>query len=313
MSLISLLIALAAERYLSSSTWQFSGYFSQYEKIFARLKLAGNSAVTKVLFVIIPVAVCYLLLSLVSDGLLYFVISTLVLIVCFGCVNTRSCYKKYLMAAFRGETTTCEIHYQQLLQDKNLPDLGFGQTLIWLNYRYFIAIMIFFVLFGAPGALFYRLVAKVNEGSAEAEENISSDTEQANDANDDSSAEAINETFASQQADEDEQQIKPEDKSNELYQQILFGLDWIPVRIVAFGYMLVGHFSRAMPVWLENLFDVGKSPQNILIAVAQKSEDFMIDVEDCTAEPCLLVRLAKRTLLLCLALIAILILTGVIA
>ena len=215
------------------------------------------------------------------------------------------------MAAFRGETTTCEIHYQQLLQDKNLPDLGFGQTLIWLNYRYFIAIMIFFVLFGAPGALFYRLVAKVNEGSAEAEENISSDTEQANDANDDS--EAINETFASQQADEYEQQIKSEDKSNELYQQILFGLDWIPVRIVAFGYMLVGHFSRAMPVWLENLFDVGKSPQNILIAVAQKSEDFMIDVEDCTAEPCLLVRLAKRTLLLCLALIAILILTGVIA
>jgi AmpE protein len=48
-----------------------------------------------------------------------------------------------------------------------------------------------------------------------------------------------------------------------------------------------------------------------LISVAQKSEDFMVDPDDCTAEPCLLVRLAKRTLLLCLAVIAVLILTGI--
>ena len=75
--------------------------------------------------------------------------------------------------------------------------------------------------------------------------------------------------------------------------------------------MLVGHFSKAMPVWLENLFDIKKQPNQILISVAQKSEDFMVDPDDCTAEPCLLVRLAKRTLLLCLAAIAILILTGI--
>jgi len=313
MSLLSLLIALAAERYLSSSAWQFSGYFSQYKKIFTQLKLAENSLVTQVLFVCIPAIICYLLLSLVSDGLLYFVISTLVLIVCFGCVNTRACYKKYLMAAFRGETKTCEMHYQQLLQDKNLPDMGFGQTLIWLNYRYFIAIMFFFVLFGAPGALFYRLVTKVNEDNAEANENSDTDIEQAYDENDNSSEESVNEALGSHNADEDDQEVSFDTELNGFYKQILCALDWLPVRIVAFGYMLVGHFSRAMPIWLENIFDVGKLPQNILISVAQKSEDFMVDVEDCTAEPCLLVRLAKRTLLLCLSLIAILILTGVIA
>nr|WP_274620357.1 regulatory signaling modulator protein AmpE [Colwellia maritima] len=27
--------------------------------------------------------------------------------------------------------------------------MGFGQALIWLNYRYYIAIMLFFVVFGA--------------------------------------------------------------------------------------------------------------------------------------------------------------------
>jgi len=310
MSLISLLIALAAERYLSSSSWQFSVYYARYAKLYSQFKLSLNSTIGSLLFVIAPVVLCYLLLGLVSDGLLYFVISTLVLIVCFGCVNTRDSYKKYLMAAFRGETTSCEMHHQQLLQDKNLTNMGFGQTLIWLNYRYFIAIMIFFVVFGAPGALFYRLVAKVNEGKVDSNEVVDSseDLNQGEELTNQHESEAIEQP-------ENEQQIFAADNNeiSELYAKILFWLDWLPVRIVSFGYMLVGHFSKAMPVWLENLFDVGKLPQNILITVAQKSEDFMIDVEDCTAEPCLLVRLAKRTLLLCLALIAILILTGVIA
>jgi len=309
MSLISLLIALAAERYLSSSSWQFSVYYARYAKIFAQLKLPADSTIGSLLFVIAPVVLCYLLLGLVSDGLLYFVISTLVLIVCFGCVNTRDSYKQYLMAAFRGETTTCEMHHQQLLQDKNLTAMGFGQTLIWLNYRYFIAIMIFFVVFGAPGALFYRLIAKVNEDQTDRVETADSNDgiNESEELTSEVESKDIKQPAAEQQSfTVDEYEIAQH------YAKILFWLDWLPVRIVSFGYMLVGHFSKAMPIWLENLFDVGKLPQHILITVAQKSEDFMIDVEDCTAEPCLLVRLAKRTLLLCLALIAILILTGVI-
>ena len=76
--------------------------------------------------------------------------------------------------------------------------------------------------------------------------------------------------------------------------------------------MLVGHFSKALPVWLENLGNFSKAPHEVLISVAEKSEDIMLDNGDCTAEPCLLVRLAKRTSLLCLTVLALLILTGVI-
>ena len=278
MSLISLLIALAAERYLSSPAWQFNRYFGKYVRLFNRISPIGKanaSFLANVLLVVLPVVACYFILSLVSDGLLHLVFSTLVLIVCFGCVKTRDCYKQYLMAAFRGEPTTCDLHHQTLLQDKNLKEMGFGQVLVWLNYRYFIAIMIFFVIFGAPGALFYRLLVKVNETpcqeSAEADSIVSNN------------------------------------------QLVLFWVDFIPVRLVAFGYMLVGHFSRALPTWLESVFDFSKIPNQILLSVAQKSEDFMVDAEDCTAEPCLLVRLAKRTLLLFLALNAILILTGTIS
>ena len=288
MSLMSLLIALAAQKSLSSTVWQFNFYYKHYQQLFERysfLGKVGSSNAANAAFVAVPVVLCYLLLSFVGDGILYFMLSTVLLIVCFGCVATRDCYKQYLLAAFRGEQTTCEMYHKQLISDKNLVDLGFGQTLIWLNYRYFIAIMLFFVVFGAAGALAYRLLVKVSEHSATVDDAVEQD---------------------------DEDKVNHYQQVTEMSQQILFWLDWLPIRIVSFGYMLVGHFSKAMPTWLESFFDFDKQPQYLLAEVAHKSEDFMIDVGDCTAEPCLLVRLAKRTLLLCLAVLSILILTGVI-
>jgi AmpE protein len=307
MSLISLLIALAAERYLSTTSWQFKTYFHAYVGLFKRSKLmhlAKQSIVSQVIFIAIPVIACDLLLELVDDGLLYLVFSTLILIVCFGCVKTRQCYKDYLLSAFRGEPTTCELHHSQLQQDTSSAPMSFGQLLVWLNYRYFIAIMIFFVVFGPAGALFYRLLVTMNE-SPEIFENVAKE-ESVDTENDEADINVNAESKAkATPIDNIEKNKTP------LLKDILFWVDWLPVRLVAFGYMLVGHFSKAMPVWLENFFDIKKQPNQILISVAQKSEDFMVDPDDCTAEPCLLVRLAKRTLLLCLAVISVLILTGI--
>ncbi len=84
------------------------------------------------------------------------------------------------------------------------------------------------------------------------------------------------------------------------------------VRLVSFCYMLVGNFSKALSVWLETCFDFVEQPFMVLNKVAKQSEDFQVDENDCTAEPCLLVRLAKRSLMLLLAIIAILTITGVI-
>lgn len=290
MSLISLLIALIAERYLSSSTWQFNTFYQRYIQAINQTKVLADyrhSAVLGYAVIFIPVIGCYFLLAQIDNALLHLIASTLILIVCFGCVKTRDAYKSYLVSAFKGELTTCELHHLQLHQDKNIANMGFGQTLVWLNYRYFIAVMLFFVIFGAAGALFYRLLTTMNEcANNKEDETIEEKGEaQANTANDDA-------CYANQ--------------------QLLFWVDWLPVRLVAFGYMFVGHFSKAMPVWLENLFEFEKAPSKVLIAVAEKSEDFMVDADDCTAEPCLLVKLAKRTLLLFLVVISLLILTGTI-
>ncbi|MFT5812745.1 MAG: AmpE protein [Psychroserpens sp.] len=292
MSLISLLIALVAERYLSSSTWQFDTLYQRYMAVIKKTKLLAdyrNSSVLSYGMIFIPVLSCYFLLGQIDNALLYLIASTLILIVCFGCMKTRDTYKSYLVSAFKGELTSCELHHLQLQQDKNIANMGFGQTMVWLNYRYFIAVMLFFVLFGPAGALFYRLLTTVNE--------------------------CVNgqETTPDEQNYNAELDTKNKQDTCQTNQQLLFWVDWLPVRLVAFGYMFVGHFSKAMPVWIENLFEFAKAPSKVLIDVAQMSEDFMVDADDCTAEPCLLVKLAKRTLLLFLAVIAVLTLTGILS
>ena len=304
MSLISLLIALAAEKYLSSPFWQFKTYYQQYLTLLQRFKVldkSWQSILGVAALVLAPVVSVHLLLTLIDDSILHLVFSTVILIVCFGSVATRDSYKNYLMSAFRGELTTCKLHHAQLLQDKNLPEMGFGQTLIWLNYRYYIAIMLFFIIFGAPGVVFYRLVITLNEKQASPADNTNSANTVVIDEEDDTT-QAPSELPTTMTL-----------QVYQAFQQLLFWLDWLPVRLTTFGYTMVGHFSKALPVWLESFFEFDKPAAQILGDVAKKSEDMMVDDQDCTAEPCLLVRLAKRNLLLLLAVIAVLTLSGVIS
>jgi len=310
MSLLSLLIALLAEKSLSSSAWHFDHYYQKYVNFFqsnTTLSQLKSSNLSYTIFLLLPVIIVYGILELVDDGLLHLIISTLILLVSFGCFTTRNSYKQYLHAAFRGEVTTSELHHEQLLQDKNIPEMGFGQALIWLNYRYYIAIMLFFVFFGATGVVFYRLLTTV----IEQQNGCTLDSQKVE--GDDSNLANKDELASTESENISEQNIPPCISSGcKNYHDILFYLDWLPVRITSFGYMIVGHFSKALPMWLESLFDAKKPTHEILIDVAQKSEDIMVEEDDCTAEPCLLVRLAKRNVLLMLANISILTLIGLV-
>ncbi|WP_019029776.1 beta-lactamase regulator AmpE [Colwellia piezophila] len=300
MSLLSLLIALAAERSLSAQAWRFDFYYQHYLHFFSKNFTAKQGTVASAAFILLPVVVTYLLLSIIDNAVMQLLLSTLILIVCFGCVTTRKSYKQYLQSAFRGEETTTEMHHQQLLTDKNLPQMGFGQALIWLNYRYYIAIMLYFAVFGAAGAVFYRLLTTVIE--QQNTENTGSAIEHC--------GEDMQQTVAQENEHHDSQNPPDLNSGCKSHHDVLFWLDWLPVRITAFGYMFVGHFSKAMPTWLESIFDSRKPTHRVLIDVAQKSEDIMVDSGDCTAEPCLLVRLAKRNVLLILAAISVLTLAG---
>ena len=304
MSLLSLLIAIMAEKSLSSSLWHFDFYYQKYAGFFQHNTLLSKQQgkMKDILFLLFPVTLVFFVLILIDNGLLHLIISTLVLIVCLGCPTTRQSYKQFLHASFQGEKTTAQLHHQQLIQDQNIPEMSFGLALVWLNYRHYIALMIIFIVCGATGAVLYRLlttlIAKQHIEPSPAKSTTSNQVQESEEATIDTTLDTHNKSTPAW--------------DYKLYQCILFYIDWLPVRITSWGYMFVGHFSKALPMWLENLFDVHKPAYKILIDVAQASEDNIIDNEDCTAEPCLLVRLAKRNALLFLVIISVLTLTGVI-
>lgn len=104
--------------------------------------------------------------------------------------------------------------------------------------------------------------------------------------------------------------MKAENGSGERMNHVMSLLDWLPVRITALGFLLVGHFSRAFPTWLGHLPDPAVPAKTLLISVAVQAEEVEPDENDCTEEPCTLVRLAKRNIMFLMTIIAILTLAG---
>ncbi|QBY04844.1 regulatory signaling modulator protein AmpE [Thalassotalea sp. HSM 43] len=280
MSLISLLIALAAERVMVSKNWHFDTYFISYVKLVRGFVSKGEISKNRgniLAFAVVPALILWGLLEFFDSGLVEFIVSTLLLIICLGSNTARESYKNFLNAAMRGDEVAVS-HYQMELQNGQQSEQeSFGQTLVWVNYRYYMAVMLMFIFFGIAAVVFYRLLVATNSAVRNG----------------------------------NDEPILPEiavEKSGSL----LSVIDFIPVRFVALGYMLVGHFSRALTYWLEGMLNTHITNRRYLCEVAKTSEEITIEEGDLTAEPGFLVRLAKRNVMLLLAATAFMTMAGVI-
>lgn len=101
-----------------------------------------------------------------------------------------------------------------------------------------------------------------------------------------------------------------EGENKQLVEKVLFVLNWIPVRIASFGLLMIGHFTKGLSVWLSGTLDPTANNKALLLNVAKASEDVEPDTHDCTEEPCTLLRLSKRNMVLLLAVMAALTLGG---
>lgn len=94
---------------------------------------------------------------------------------------------------------------------------------------------------------------------------------------------------------------------------VLHVLDWIPVRITSLGYLLVGNFSNSVGVWIRLVGNSKVSAPDFIGQTAKAAEVIEPDQDDCTEEPCTMLKLAKRNAMLMLVVVAILTLGGVIS
>lgn len=326
MTLISMLLALIIERLaVRSDAWQARPYCQAYLKLTAGsgLKQLAEHQYGRYLWILLPGLLVAVLLHLLDNRLLTLVVNTLVLLVGIGCWHYRQLYKQYLNAQERGDEEAAYLAMQQIRHDSRSDiDSSNGLTLVWLNFRYYAAVVFWFLVLGVFGVITYALLRHLNEQTqTEGAEPVaaSSDTFAATD-----DALAETETAAASTADEatfDEPVVFAEtaadtpDSSAAVAKKdalscMLHWADWFPARLFGLGFALVGHFSRASNALLGYFLDFTASNEQVVKDVARAAEPLPEEVVNGIEDTSSMVQLAKRNMLFFLAFTAILTLSG---
>ena len=283
MVLISLLLVLSVERVIRKQpAWHVENHLDNYLGWTQKQNwIARQSVSIQLVFQIgLPVIATFLISQWLFGGFISFVLQSVVLFLCLGSEPLRNTYRSFLQAAERGDLEACHLYTRELghCSQLDMPEAvneqgtSFGQHLLWLNYQHYGAVIIFFTLFGAAGAIGYVTSRECYR-----------------------------------------LWCQTDDERKAGMARWMHILNWLPVRITAFGLLLVGHFSRALPVWLTYLTHPSVDAEKILTEVAAKAEDVDFSESqqaDPACEPKALVTLAKRNVMLLLSLIAFLTLLG---
>ena len=280
MILVSIIIALILERLgARSAHWQIShyanGYLNRSVNLLTNKGLFGTAS-GFLIWLLLPVIAVACLFFLSDFALWQLVFNVAVLLVCFGCAKQRALYKSYLNALTRGDQTAATLYALQLGQKRTEEQQGgetLGQTLAWVNFRFYCAVIFWFVILGVAGAVFYALVR----------------------------------TFADLVSDNRDEVIA---KHFKLIHRLLFWLDWLPARITSFGYLVIGNFNKGTSCWLRFVFDFSSPNRKVVTYTALAAEQVEKRYYGCTFEATCMIKLVKRNVLFYLVLIALMTLFG---
>ena len=296
MTLIILLIVLLVERVsLQSATWQVTRYLTWYTNKYSK-KIKANDQLSLLLFVVLPSVLIGILLFIFDSRLIDFIVSLFVLAVCIGHQPIRRYYRQYLNAIQRGDTEAASILHYKLMgepveddcsgEGSETPEESIGETLIWLNLQYYAAPIFYFVVLGVPGVVLYSTILFLADSK-----------------------------FIGSLEDENNQATLVK-----WHEWVM----WIPARLVSLGYMFVGHFGNGLEAWLKYSANLAKSSKFVVTKVALASEGLVNEdnnksdkTESEAKEPQrllnnaeVMVRLAKRNMVLFLVVVALLTLYG---
>ncbi|MFC3120937.1 regulatory signaling modulator protein AmpE [Agaribacter flavus] len=273
MTLFALLIVMALERVSKKSAMFHIATISQ---LYFKLWIDKGNLRDKpnylwvVCIAAIPAILCFMLFAWLP---LFFelLVSILILWVCLGCPVTRKTYRDYLAAANRGDFQACSLHSMNFGNQGGELD-NVGKQLVLVNYRQYTSVILFFVVLGAPGLVFYSIVKEL-----------------------------------SIQCKEKHGRVEDETAAD----KILFVLDWLPVRFTTFGFLIVGHFTNALSAWLHIVLETKINTYDALAKVAVAAED-VSKCDKHLTEPLQLVKLVKRNVVFVLMAVAVATMVGLV-
>lgn len=243
MTLFTLLLVLALERLFKlSEYWQLDHYLAI---VFQRLR--RFSLMQTLVIVLAWVAVLWAILWLVQ-GLFFGVILLLLWIaigvLCIGAGSKRKQYWAYLNAVREGDTQASDQMAKEIAlihglpvecsEEERLRELQ--NALLWINYRYYLAPLFWFVVGGPYGPLALAGYAFLR---------------------------AYQTWLAGHHS--------PLERSQTGVDFLLHWMDWIPVRLAGVAYALIGHGEKALPAWFASLGDRHTAQYQVLTYLAQFS------------------------------------------
>lgn len=243
MTLFTTLLVLIAERLFKlGEHWQLD---HRLEVLFRRIK--RYSFAMTLLMAVMAMAVVWLL-ERTLHGVLFnvplLVVWILIGVLCIGAGKVRMHYHAYLKAASRDDTHARDAMATELTLIHGVPPgcdereylRELQNALLWINYRFYLAPLFWFVVGGpfGPATLMGYAFLRAWQG-----------------------------WLARYQT--------PRHRQESGVDAILHVLDWIPVRLVGVVYALIGHGEKALPAWFASLGDRHTSQYQVLTQLAQFS------------------------------------------
>lgn len=243
MTLFTTLLVMIAERLFKlGEHWHLD---HRLEVLFRRVKHYSFSMT--ILMTLLAMLVTYLL-QRALDGLLFNVplllMWVLVGVLCMGAGKVRLHYHAYLKAASRGDVHARDAMASELTLIHGVPPdcdeseflRELQNALLWINFRFYLAPLFWFVVGGPYGPVLLVGYAFLR---------------------------AWQTWLARYQT--------PRHRLQSGIDAILHIIDWLPVRLVGVVYALIGHGEKALPAWFASLGDRHSSQYQVLTRLAQFS------------------------------------------
>ncbi|WP_039057431.1 beta-lactamase regulator AmpE [Enterobacter sp. Bisph1] len=281
MTLFTLLLVLAAERLFKlGEHWQLD---HRLEVLFRRVK--HYSMFRTVLMAALAMLITFLFLRAVHG--LFFNVPLLIVwillgVLCIGAGKVRLHYHAYLKAASRNDAHAHTAMANELTLIHGVPPgcdereflRELQNALLWINFRFYLAPLFWFIVGGAWGPVLLVGYAFLR---------------------------AWQYWLARYKT--------PNERQQSGIDALLHLLDWVPVRLAGVVYALVGHGEKALPAWFASLADRHTSQYHVLTRLAQFSlarEPHTDKVET----PKAAVSMAKKTSLVLVVVVALLTIYG---
>ena len=197
------------------------------------------------------------------------------LLMSFGGSAHRHNYRKYLKALSRNDLVAkqkyancLEVNSADCCPTKLTEQVA--QQLVWINYRFYFAVIFYFVIAGPIGLTFYVAARSYYQ-------------------------------FHNQQ--------KGQQRVDTAIYYVIRILDWLPTRLTIVGFALVAETRCALPVSLKAWLDIKTPEFELLGKIMQQTSEGDVPSE-CYNHTCYQVQLAKRNIVLFMTVISLFTING---